>query len=85
MTTTEAPIETNGVPTTKMFGTIAKLREHGELAALRFFARNERIEGTASASTIHEWYGVGTDHVHVDPTSVSVTRRSSTDGEGGPS
>jgi len=66
MTTTEVPTEINGVPTTKMFGTIAKLRENGDLAAFRFSARNEWIEGTASASTIHEWYGVGTDHVHVE-------------------
>lgn len=60
------PQERNGVPTEKLFGTIAKLRADGELAAFRFSARNEWVEGTASTSTIYEWYGVGTDHVHVE-------------------
>lgn len=58
--------EFNGVPTAKLFGTIAKLRDNGDLAAFRFSARNEWVEGTASTSTIHEWYGAGADHVHVD-------------------
>ena len=66
MTITDTPVEINGVPTTKLFGTIAKLRDDGGLAAFRFSARNEWIEGTASASTIHEWYGAGADQVHVD-------------------
>ena len=63
MSTTAAP-EFNGVPTEKLFGTIAKLKENGELAAFRFSARNRWVEGTASQSTIYEWHGVGTDHVH---------------------
>lgn len=66
MTITETPTEFNGVPTEKFFGTIAKLRDNGDLAAFRFSARNQWIEGTASASTIHEWYGAGADHVHVE-------------------
>ncbi len=64
--TTNTPAEINGVPTAKLFGTIAKLRDNGDLAAFRFSARNTWIEGTASASTIHEWYGAGADQVHVD-------------------
>ncbi len=56
----------NGVPVTKLFGTIGKLRNNPELAAFRFTASNRWIHGTASASTIHEWYGVGTDHTHVE-------------------
>lgn len=67
MTTTDATIvETNGVPTAKMFGTIAKLTAQPELAAFRFTARNTWVEGTASTSRIHEWHGVGADHQHVD-------------------
>ena len=58
--------ERNGVPTDKLFGTIAKLKENGDLAAFRFSARNTWMEGTASRSTIHEWHGAGADHVHVD-------------------
>ena len=66
MTITDTPAETNGVPTAKLFGTIAKLRDNGDLAAFRFTARNEWVEGTASASTIHEWYGAGADQLHVE-------------------
>lgn len=65
-TTNPTAAETNGVPTEKMFGTIAKLTENPDLAAFRFSARNEWVDGTASASTIHEWYGAGADQVHVD-------------------
>jgi uncharacterized OsmC-like protein len=59
------PTELNGVPTAKLFGTIARMRENGELAAFRFSARNEWVEGTASRSSIYEWYGAGADQVHV--------------------
>jgi uncharacterized OsmC-like protein len=57
--------EVNGVPCDKMFASIAKTRENGELAQFRFSARNEWVEGTASQSRIHEWYGMGGDHEHV--------------------
>ena len=60
------PAERNGVPTEKLFGTIAKMKENGELAAFRFSARNEWVEGTASRSSIYEWYGAGADQVHVE-------------------
>jgi uncharacterized OsmC-like protein len=62
--TTAAPAEFNGVPVEKLRGTIAKLTDNPDLAAFQFTARNEWIEGTGTKSTIHEWYGVGTDHVH---------------------
>ncbi|MCB0995349.1 MAG: OsmC family protein [Acidimicrobiales bacterium] len=58
--------EPNGVPTTKMFGTIAKVKEQPELAAFRFTAHNTWVEGTASTSVIHEWHGAGADHLHVE-------------------
>lgn len=57
--------EINGVPCDKMFGAIAKMRENNALAAFRFSAKNEWVEGTASQSTIYEWYGIGSDQVHV--------------------
>src|SRR5581483_1029967 len=57
--------EVNGVPCDKMFASIARFRENGELAAFRFSAKNEWVEGTASRSTIYEWYGIGADQVHV--------------------
>lgn len=58
--------EFNGVPCEKMFGAIAKFRENGDLAQFRFSAKNDWVEGTASRSTIHEWHGIGADHVHVE-------------------
>jgi uncharacterized OsmC-like protein len=59
--------EVNGVPCDKMFGAIARFREDGDLAQFRFSANNTWVEGTASESTIHEWYGVGADQLHVQP------------------
>ena len=58
--------EVNGVPCEKMFGAIARFRADGDLAQFRFSARNEWVDGTASQSTIHEWFGIGGDQVHVD-------------------
>lgn len=73
-TTTAAPAveEFNGVPTAKLFGTIAKLTDNPELAAFRFSTTNTWVEGTASTSTIHEWYGAGADQLHVREFSFSA-------------
>lgn len=57
--------EINGVPCDKMFGAIAKFRENGDLAQFKFSAKNEWVEGTASQSSIYEWYGIGADQKHV--------------------
>ena len=57
-------IEMNGVPVDKLRGTIAKLTENPALAAFEFSAKTAWIEGTASQSTILEWYGAGADQVH---------------------
>lgn len=56
----------NGVPVDKLFGTIEKLGQQPELASFRFTARNKWVDGTASSSSMREWYGVGTDHDHVE-------------------
>jgi uncharacterized OsmC-like protein len=64
-TTTERPGETNGVPTEKMFGAIAKFTDNADLAAFRFSATNTWVDGTASTSSIHDWYGIGADQKHV--------------------
>ena len=58
--------EVNGVPCDKLFGAIAKVRDDAEMAQFRFSARNEWVEGTASRSWIHEWYGMGGEHTHVE-------------------
>jgi uncharacterized OsmC-like protein len=57
--------EFNGVPCEKMFGAIARFRDNTDLAQFRFSAKNEWVEGTASESSIHEWYGIGADQMHV--------------------
>lgn len=64
--------EVNGVPCDKMFGAIAKVRENSELAQFRFSAKNEWVSGTASRSSIHEWHGMGGDHLHVEEFSYSA-------------
>jgi uncharacterized OsmC-like protein len=66
MSDATTPVEKNGVPTEKLFGTIARMKDDGELAAFKFSAKNEWVEGTASTSTIYEWYGAGADQVHVE-------------------
>jgi uncharacterized OsmC-like protein len=63
---TQAPTEPNGVPIEKLRGTIAKFTDNPDLAKFRFTARNTWVEGTATTSTIHEWYGAGSDQVHVE-------------------
>jgi uncharacterized OsmC-like protein len=54
--------EINGVPCDKLFGAIAKTREQPELAQFRFSAKNTWVEGTASESSMQEWYGLGAEH-----------------------
>ncbi len=70
ITDTTAPnhtrAEPNGVPLEKLRGTITKLSDNPELATFRFTARNQWVEGTATRSTIHEWFGAGADQVHVE-------------------
>lgn len=61
-----APNERNGVPFEKLFGTIAKMGDNPQLAAFQFTARNTWVEGTASTSTIHEWFGAGAEQTHVE-------------------
>lgn len=63
---TERPTERNGVPVEKLFATIDKLKANPDLAAFRFTAKNSWVEGTATRSTIHEWYGAGNEQVHAE-------------------
>jgi uncharacterized OsmC-like protein len=70
--TTLAPAERNGVPVEKLRGTIAKLTDNPDLAAFRFTARNSWVEGTATRSTFHEWYGAGGDQLHVEEFSAAA-------------
>lgn len=67
-TLTDAPTvaEPNGVPLEKLRGTIAKLTDAPELAQFAFTAKNSWVEGTATKSTIDQWYGAGSNHDHVE-------------------
>ncbi|MGB0113267.1 MAG: OsmC family protein [Ilumatobacteraceae bacterium] len=62
--TITSPIEFNGVPVDKLSGTIAKLTDDADLAQFRFTATNTWIEGTATRSTFHEWFGAGNAQLH---------------------
>jgi uncharacterized OsmC-like protein len=62
----EAPAEFNGVPVQKLSATIEKLTANPDLANFRFTAKNTWVEGTATRSTIDEWYGAGAEQVHAD-------------------
>lgn len=65
MSTVNTPVaERNGVPVEKLLGTVAKMGENPALADFKFTATNTWVEGTATTSTIHEWYGAGADQVH---------------------
>lgn len=64
--TAVTPGERNGVPVDKLLGTVKKLTADPELAKFRFTATNTWVEGTATRSTIHEWYGAGSDQVHAE-------------------
>ncbi len=66
MSTTTIPTEFNGVPVEKLRGTIAKLTDNADLAQFRFTATNTWVEGTATQSTFHEWYGAGSDQLHAE-------------------
>ena len=66
MSTINAQSERNGVPVDKLRGTIAKMEADPGLAAFQFTARSTWIEGTAAQSTIHEWYGAGSDQLHAE-------------------
>lgn len=66
MSTTTTPAERNGVPVEKLKGTIAKMDANPELAAFQFTAKSTWVEGTATRSTIHEWFGAGADQLHAE-------------------
>jgi uncharacterized OsmC-like protein len=72
----------NGVPTDKLFGARNKLAAQPELAQFRFTAHNEWVEGTASRSTIHEWHGIGADHLHVEEFSFAADHPTLGNGHG---
>lgn len=65
-TNTHTPTTINGIPVDAAKAALANFGANPDLAAFRFSAKNTWIDGTASASTIHEWYGGGGEHLHVE-------------------
>jgi uncharacterized OsmC-like protein len=73
MTTTTAritpkriPVAMNGVDTPKLLATIQAVGAQPELAKFRFRAQNRWISGACSETTMHGFYGAGTEHTHLE-------------------
>lgn len=61
MTTTKL---TNGVDTQALFGALDAVKAQPEAAKFKFRATNTWVSGTHSTSTIHGFFGLGTDLTH---------------------
>lgn len=55
----------NGVDVPTLFATIDAVDGQRELARFQFRAKNRWLKGTHSQTTIHSFYGAGTEHMHV--------------------
>ena len=60
--TSSTPIR-NGIDTAQVYGTLDVLRAQPEAARFEFRVRNRWIDGTHSRSTIHGFWGAGTEDV----------------------
>ena len=65
MTTTRI---TNGVDTGALFGALDAVKAQPAAAGFQFRATNEWISGTHSRSTIHGFFGLGSELTHKQPT-----------------
>jgi len=61
-TTSSTPIR-NGIDTAQVYGTLDVLKAQPEAARFEFRVRNRWIDGTHSRSTIHGFWGAGTEDV----------------------
>jgi uncharacterized OsmC-like protein len=64
MTATVNPSMPNGVDTATLFATRDAVKAAPEAARFQFRAHNEWVTGTHSASTIHDFFGVGEERAH---------------------
>jgi uncharacterized OsmC-like protein len=62
----------NGVDTTTLFATLDAVKDAPEAARFQFRARNRWVSGTHSRSTIHDFFGVGEERTHDEPTTHDV-------------
>lgn len=65
MTTTST--KTNGVDVKALFGALNAVKAHPEAAKFQFRATNQWQSGTHSASTIHGFFGLGSEQTHREP------------------
>ena len=56
----------NGVNTEGLFGALDAVKAQPEAAKFQFRARNEWISGTHSRSTIHDFFGLGSEQTHLE-------------------
>jgi uncharacterized OsmC-like protein len=57
----------NGVDTEALFGALDAVKAQPEAAKFQFRATNQWISGTHSRSTIHGFFGLGTELTHKEP------------------
>ena len=65
--TTERPAR-NGVDVPTLFATLDVVKGAPEAAQFQFRATNRWVAGTHSRTTIHEFFGVGEERAHREPT-----------------
>jgi hypothetical protein len=58
------PVAMNGVDTPALFATIGAVGAQPELAQFQFRAHSRWISGTRSQSTMHDFFGAGSEHKH---------------------
>lgn len=65
--TKRAAVPLNGVDTPTLFATIKAIGAAPELANFQFRAKSRWLSGTRSVSTMHGFFGAGSEHAHVAP------------------
>lgn len=61
------PVAMNGIDTPALLATINAVGAQPALAKFQFGAKNRWISGTQSESTMHGFYGAGSEHTHLAP------------------
>jgi len=60
-----SPVPMNGVDTPALFATINAVAAQPELAKFQFRAKSRWVSGTQSQSSMHSFYGAGSEQTHV--------------------
>ena len=65
--TMRTPVPMNGIDTPTLLATISAVGAQPELAKFQFRANSRWLSGTHSQSTMHGYFGAGSEHQHVAP------------------